>query len=325
MGKASLIYAIIKKTLEADSSLSVSICCNIACVSRSGFYAYLKAEPVRQRKEEQDRKDFMLILQAFLHRGYDKGVRGIHMYLLHLNPPILMNPKKISRLMKKYHLACPIRKPRPGAKALKEMLAANKAPNIVQRNFEAYGPRAILLTDITYLPYGEGQRAYLHTVMDAYTKEILAYTVSFNMEMDFVKETIRKLVEKHGDEIKDCAIIHSDQGAHFTSYTFKEITENAGLRRSMSRRGNCWDNAPQESFYGHMKDVIMKKLKVTKTYEEVVAEIDEYIDYYNNERYQWELAKLAPSEFYKFCMTGKYPIDLEGLPKNKNPKNRTEN
>ncbi|MFV0618913.1 IS3 family transposase, partial [Megasphaera sp. WILCCON 0056] len=66
------------------------------------------------------------------------------------------------------------------------------------------------------------------------------------------------------------------------------------LRQSMSRRGNCWDNAPQESFFGHMKDYIKEKIAVSKSFEEVKAIIDDYIDYYNNERYQWHLAKLSP-------------------------------
>lgn len=74
----------------------------------------------------------------------------------------------------------------------------------------------------------------------------------------------------------------------------------------MSRRGNCWDNAPQESFFGHMKDEI--DLSKCKSFEEVKKIIDDWIDYYNNERYQWKLAKLSPNEYYNYIITGEYPI-----------------
>lgn len=76
----------------------------------------------------------------------------------------------------------------------------------------------------------------------------------------------------------------------------------------MSRRGNCWDNAPQESFFGHMKDEI--EIQQCITFEDLKVEIDDYMDYYNKERYQWDLAKLSPDEYYEFVLTGIYPIKI---------------
>ena len=105
-------YEIIQSTLqEEDNVLTVQELCEIAGVSRSGYYSWKKSEVVRQIREEQDRADFERILAAYRHRGYDKGVRGIHMRLLHVG--ILMNVKKIRRLMRKYGLYCPIRKANP--------------------------------------------------------------------------------------------------------------------------------------------------------------------------------------------------------------------
>ena len=101
-------------------------------------------------------------------------------------------------------------------------------------------------------------------------------------------------------------LVHSDQGCHYTSYSFIQILKDKNLRQSMSRKGNCWDNAPQESFFGHMKDEI--DLSDCKTFEEVKNIIDDWMDYYNNDRYQWDLAKLSPSEYYKYVTTGEYPI-----------------
>jgi len=318
MEQASAKFQIIHETLQS-SNFSVRTCCKMAHVSASGYYAWLKAEAIRQKHEKQDRKDFELILSAYNKRGYPKGAKGVYMCLLHRNPPIVMNIKKIRRLMKKFRLICPIRKPRPQCIAFKEMLSRNKAQNLVNREFEAYGPRIILLTDITYINYGLDGRAYLCTILDAFTKEILSYTLSPNMEIDFVKETVTKLLKNHGISLYQESIIHSDQGAHFSSYAFIEIVGNAGLRRSMSRRGNCWDNAPQESFYGHMKDSIKNRLKYCTNYSEVNTIIDDYMDYYNKERYQWKLAKLSPVQYYRFYTTGEYPIDINSLPKNKNP------
>ena len=114
------------------------------------------------------------------------------------------------------------------------------------------------------------------------------------------------LVNTHGIALTKETIIHSVQGAHYTSYSFIEIVNNAGLRQSMSRRGNCWDNAPQESFFGHMKDEI--DISNCTCFYEVKEIIDDWIDYYNNERYQWQLAKLSPNEYYEYITTGKYPL-----------------
>ena len=82
----------------------------------------------------------------------------------------------------------------------------------------------------------------------------------------------------------------------------------------MSRRGNCWDNAPQESFFGHMKDHLKEKIALCTEFEEVKILIDDYMDYYNNRRYQWNLAKLSPNEYYKFVTTGVYPLDIPNIP-----------
>jgi transposase InsO family protein len=316
MNKSSAIFEIIYATLQdpTSDSLSVTEMCHIAGVSRSGYYAWVKAAPIRMAQETQDRADFDLILEAYKYRGYSKGARGIYMHLLHMDPPVIMNIKKIRRLMDKYNLTCPIRKANPYRRMAKALKTSNVADNLIQREFECYGPRTVLLTDITYLPYN-GTFAYLSTIMDAYTKQILAYVPSdFNLQVDFVLETVENLIRDHGISLNQWTVIHSDQGVHYTSYRFIEIIRDKKLRQSMSRRGNCWDNAPQESFYGRMKDHIKDKLKNCECYESVVAIIDDYMDYYNNDKYQWELAKLSPNEFYDFYMTGIYPIKIDDLP-----------
>lgn len=290
---------------KENNILTVSMLCDIANVSRSGYYNWVKSEDIRIKKEEQDRKDFEIILEVYKFRGYDKGAKGIYMRLLHLNPPIIMNIKKIRRLMKKYKLFCPIRKANPYRRMAKALKTNNVADNILNREFRDHGPRKVLLTDITYIPYAN-TRCYLSVILDAFTKEILAYVTSDSLEVDFVLETVNILIEKHVISLSTETLVHSDQGCHYTSYSFIQILKDKQLRQSMSRKGNCWDNAPQESFFGHMKDEI--DLSKCKTFEDVKIIIDDWIDYYNNERYQWGLAKLSPVEYYNYIITGEYPL-----------------
>ena len=199
--------------------------------------------------------------------------------------------------MKKYNLFCPIRKANPYRRMAKALQTNNVADNILNREFREHGPRMVLLTDITYISYNN-TRCYLSTILDAFTKELLAYVLSESLEVDFVLETVNILIEKHGISLSTQTLVHSDQGCHYTSYSFIQILKDKSLRQSMSRKGNCWDNAPQESFFGHMKDEI--DVSECETFEEVKKIIDDWINYYNNDRYQWNLAKLSPSEFYKY-------------------------
>ena len=306
MNSKSAKFAIIADILTVPNNvLRLEDLCKIAGVSRSGYYNWLKSAKQRQEREVKDKTDFELILKAFKYRGFDKGIRGIHMRLLHQTPQVVMNTKKIQRLMRKYGLLCPIRKANPYRRMAKALKTSNYAENLVKREFTEHGARKILLTDITYLPYNN-TNAYLSTVIDGFTKQVLSYVISDNLKVDFVLQTIEQLVDKQCISLTDETIIHSDQGVHYTSYKFIEIVNNSNLRQSMSRRGNCWDNAPQESFFGHMKDEI--DISKCTSFEEVKAIIDDWIDYYNNERYQWNLAKLSPNEYYEYITTGHYPI-----------------
>jgi len=306
---ASAKYAIIREMTRRDNNLlNITWLCAAAGVSRSGYYHYLETEELRQRREGQDRKNFLIVLEAYQFRGYNKGARGIYMRLLHMKPPVHMNIKKIRRLMKKYSLLCPIRKANPYRRAAKAIVAAQAAPNLLNREFEAHGPRRVLLTDITYIINGKAPRCYMCTIIDACTKELLAWTLSASLEIDFVLEAVNFLIANHGVSLTAETLIHSDQGSHYKSVKFVRLVKDSELRQSMSRKANCWDNAPQESFYGHMKDEI--DISRCSKFDEVKSIIADWIDYYNNDRYQWDLARLSPSEYYKYRITGEYPLTI---------------
>ena len=303
-GKYEIIHTAVNRE---NNILSISRMCEIAGVSRSGYYAWEAAAPVREKREEADRKDFDSILEVYKFRGYAKGARGIHMRLLHVG--IVMNIKKIRRLMKKFCLKCPFRGPNPSRQMAKAIKTNAVFPNVVNREFVKGGVRRVLLTDITYIFY-DGGVCYLSTILDAFTREILAYELSTNLMVVFVLNTVQALVDEHGSTLDDTTIIHSDQGCHYTSKAFIQKLRDNDFVQSMSRKGNCWDNAPQESFFGHMKDEIKYEIALMKTFDEVKAKIDDWIDYYNNDRYQWELSKLSPKEFYRYSTTGVYPLSV---------------
>ena len=311
MDNPSTKFEAIHEIMSQEGNLqNVKDLCHIAGVSRSGYYNWIASESNRIAKEQSDKQDFELILKAYSYRGYDKGIRGIHMRLLHMNPSVLMNTKKIQRLMRKYGLSCPIRKANPYRRMANAMRTDAVADNLLNRKFKEHGPRKVLLTDITYIPYC-GIFCYLSVIMDAFTKQVLAYVLSGSLEVDFVLETANMLIERHGVSLDAETLIHSDQGCHYTSKKFRQIVNDAGLRQSMSRRGNCWDNAPQESFFGHMKDEIGSAMALVTSLDGAKALIDDWMDYYNNERYQWQLAKLSPNQYYDYITYGKYPLPVQ--------------
>ena len=314
--KKSWRFEIIYDTIqEKDNQLDVKMLCEIAGVSRSGYYRWVNAAEKREEKERQDKKDFEMILKAYHEHGYKKGARGIYMCMAHWERPQIMNIKKIRRLMEKYGLRCPIRKANPYRRMAKAIQTNTIAENLLKRKFTEYGVRKVLLTDITYLSY-EGKYCYLSTILDAYTRQILSYVLSDSLEIDFVLETVEQLIKEHEIELSKETLIHSDQGCHYTSTSFIQLLKNKELRQSMSRKGNCWDNAPQERFFRHMKDEV--DLSECKTFREVKKQIDNWMDYYNNHRYQWQLEKLSPNEYYNYITTGNYP--LEGVIKTKTNK-----
>ena len=263
----------------------------IADVSKSGYYDHFKQTESKLIREMNDEEDFEKVLMAYRFKGYNKGARGIKMTLEN-QWHITMNLKKIRRLMKKFGLYCPIRKANPYRRMAKALKTSHVAPNKLERKFKDGNPNQILLTDITYLKYDLNKTAYLSGVKDGVTNEIHAYQVSASLDIEFVEKTMDQLfsipLDKH-------TLINSDQGTHYTSHAFQRCIKELGIEQSMSRRGNCWDNAPIESFFGHMKDEI--NLIDCKTFQDVVKAVDDYMDYYNNYRYQWNLKRMSPKAY----------------------------
>ncbi|MCQ2211902.1 MAG: IS3 family transposase [Paludibacteraceae bacterium] len=313
--KCSDIFEEIQIANREDKQLSIELLCQVGEVSRSGYYTWRANEESRKKREIQDRRDFELVEKAFKYR-YKKGSDKIYNLLLHWN--IVMNIKKIKRLMKKYGLVCGYRKPNPVRVMLRAQQTSLIAPNIINREFSKYNPREALLTDITYIRW-KNSFVYLSVIKDVCTHEILSYKLSKSLQIPFVLATVEEMLQKYNATLDDEVIIHSDQGCHYTSKKFIEKLADNDFIQSMSRRGNCWDNSPMESFFGHMKDEIGNLIIQAQSYEELESIIDNWMDYYNNERYVSSLERLSPVEYYQYKTTGVYPLKIIGG-KSKNPK-----
>ena len=294
--KSSDIFELIRITIR-DNNLKnvVSYLCASAGVSRSGYYNYLSNESKRERREEIDIKVRDDILMAISFRGYKKGSRSIKM-LLEDKFGICYNRKRIMRIMRKYNIVCPIRRKKYKYKVTKEHKVCK---NYLQREFKQNVPGKVMLTDISYLQYGNAKTAYLSTILDASTNEILSFKVRENMKLDLVISTLNELKDNQFVHFDD-GMIHSDQGWHYTNPQFRIRAAEMGLQQSMSRRGNCWDNAPQESFFGHLKDEV--DIKHCNTFDELHTLISDYIDYYNNDLYQWNLNKMTPIQYRNYLL-----------------------
>jgi putative transposase len=219
--------------------------CRQAGVSRSGYYSYAARKEGRaaSARESRDYADFALVRTVFDYKGRPKGSRTISMMMPRLFG-VAMNRKKVRRLMRKYGLECPARRANPLKRIAKAIQSNAVFSNKLNRQFAVGRPGENLLTDISYIRYGPHleKLCFLSALKDASTNEIVAWTLSESLAVGFVIDMLRKL-----DSVKwlpDAVLIHSDQGCHYTSYAYVRFLSDAGIAQSMSRRGNCWDNAP---------------------------------------------------------------------------------
>lgn len=202
---------------------------------------------------------------------------------------IIMNSKKIRRIMNKYSLKTIIRVKNPYAKIAKATQEHRTCKNILKRQFGWLKVFEKLWTDITYLYYN-GFICYLSILKDMISWEIISYKVSSSLWLSIVLDTIKSVKIN-----LKWAIIHSDQWFHYTSPNYQILLKNKWVIQSMSRKWNCLDNAPTESFFWHLKDEI--DLSHCKNLKDVEKVINKYIFYYNNYRFQWNKKKMTPVEY----------------------------
>lgn len=274
--------------------MTVREMCGELGVSESGYYSYVRRKREGPSpREARDIRDFALVKQVYDYRGYPKGSRTIMMMMPRLFG-VAMSRKKVRRLMRKFGLRCPVRRADPSRRMGKAFAESAFFANKLNRQFAVSRPGVHLLTDVSYVRHGPGgsRLCYLSAVKDASTGEIVAWELSESYGSDFVLRTVAALASL--DWLPDQVLLHSDQGCHYASKAYRSSLRAMGMAQSMSRRGNCWDNAPMESWFGHAKDEI--PLEGCGSFLEVRALIADYVDYYNNERPQAGLGGMTPRE-----------------------------
>lgn len=266
-------------------------------ISRNSYYRYIKDERYGLSVDERDKLDEKYVRLAFEYKGYKKGVRMVYMLI-----PKLSGKKigidRVRRIMRKYGMNSGVRQANSSRKAAAKMLETYGKPNLLRRMFRLYKPNEVRLTDVTYLKYGEGLKAYGSALIDPVTGMLIAFIVSESNDIELAKETLRRM-DRH--PCINGGILHSDQGSVYLSPKFQKEVEKLGLNQSMSKRGNCWDNAPQESFFGHFKDEC--DYSECKNIDELRQVIEEYAYYYNNERGMWERRHMTPVKYEEYLLS----------------------
>lgn len=272
---------------RSETTLSVEGLCEILKVSKSGYYKWLNHE-----KQAYQTEDDWLMEKIRLRFIDSNGVLGYRQMCIHINRDHNTNysPGKIRRLMRLLGLKSHIRRAKGYSTQASER---NLEPNLLNQNFQASQSNEKWVTDVTHLFYGGHKKAYLSVIKDLYDGSIIAYQVSQRNDNPLVLDTIKQAIEANPGATP---IIHSDRGSQYTSGAYRKVTNELGWRRSMSRTGNCYDNAVIESFFGTFKCECYH-YNYFPTYKDLTDEIDAFMDRYNNRRYQSKLNNLAPIEF----------------------------
>jgi transposase InsO family protein len=198
--------------------------------------------------------------------------------------------KTVRKLMKELHIICKVRK----RKYRYISQITNKiVPNILNRNFKSDKPNKMWVTDVTEFRVNR-KRLYLSVIQDLYNGEIKGYQISRNQNQQMILLSIKKATNPN-DDLSDL-LIHSDQGIIYQTPKYRNYLKKSSIRQSMSRQGNCYDNAVVESFFGSLKCETIYLQKV-RTLKDLIKTIDDYIYFYNNDRIKLTLGGYSPVQY----------------------------
>ena len=254
---------------------TISDMCRFFGVSRSGYYDFVR----RLGRKEKD-----VELAEMIQRQQERCIKTYgyrRMWLWLKQQGIHRNPKTILRIMKKYSLLAEIRRRRKWVQMGQQL---HKYENLLNRQFQADRPNSKWVTDISYIHTKEGV-LYLSMIRDLYDNSIVAYKTGTQQTVNLVLDTIRLAMKKEEKRVAAELQLHSDQGFQYTSREYFNLTQSYGITPSMSRRGNCYDNAMAENFFSILKTECIYRLK-PKTLSEAREAIDAFILFYNHERIQ---------------------------------------
>lgn len=253
----------------------VSVMCKLLGVSRSGYYDFVR----RLDGPDADAGLAQLIREQQKHCRQIYGYRRMWMWLG--KQGIHHNPKTVLQIMKKYDLLVEIRRPRKWVNMGQQV---HRYENLLNRDFHADRPNSKWVTDISYIHTGQGV-LYLSMIRDLYDNSIVAYKTAESQTINLVLDTIRLAVKQEKKKVAGRLQLHSDQGFQYTSQAYFNLTKEYGITPSMSRRGNCYDNALPENFFSILKSECIYRQKI-KTFHQANQLIDDFIYFYNHERIQ---------------------------------------
>lgn len=271
-----------------DIGYNITLLCEIAKVSRSGYYKWIrkKLTPSPKQLMDQDLKEKILEGHQRLH-----GILGYPRMQVWLFKTygIRANHKRVYRLMKEMGIQAKIRK-KKRFYGKKEVCVVSD--NILNREFHASQPNEKWVTDITYIPYNQ-KHLYLSTIYDLFNNEVISYQISARNDLQLVIDTLELA---RGVRKTEGILLHSDQGYQYTSRLYNKLLTQYKMKVSMSRKGKCLDNASMESFFGHLKAECLY-LQSFQSEEALISAIHEYIRFYNYDRFQAKLNNLSPVEY----------------------------
>lgn len=266
----------------------VWLMCRVLGVSRSGYYAWL----VRPESAQSvaNRQLLPLIRQAYLKSRRNYGSPRVTDELR--DQGLVCNEKRVARLMRLHGIRPKTVKKFKATTDSKHTLPV--APNLLGRNFTVSGPNRVWLADITYIPTAEGW-LYLAGVLDLYSRRIVGCAMSARINGELTLSALRQALSRYrpGPGL----IHHSDQGKQYAAGDYQKLLRKHQAIASMSRRGDCWDNAPMESFWGTLKQELVHHERF-ETRDEAKAKIFEYIEvFYNGQRRHSSLGSVSPAVF----------------------------
>lgn len=273
---------------ELKHKQTVKELCAYLGICRSGYYAYMK------RKDKHPDEDLKLkIITIYEERDKIVGYRRIQDEL-YRQFGLVVNHKKVLRLMQELRIKAIIRRKYVHRTSHEVAVSDGRiGENILKRDFNADKPNQKWVTDVTqYRVFDE--KIYLSAIKDLWNNEIVGFHISRHNDNPLVLETFRKAFEKHKDVTG--LIVHSDQGSQYTSHAYHDMLPQVGAQISMSRRGNCYDNASIESFFSHLKVEALYPYDI-RSIDEAQRRIEEFIRFYNEDRAQRKLNKLTPVEY----------------------------
>jgi putative transposase len=254
-------------------------------MARSSFYYNLKKLREKDKYEEEKAK----IHDIFDKKGGIYGYRRIYFEMRWQG--YKLNHKTVQRLMQEMGLKSKIRVNK--YKSYKGGNESQAVPNILNRQFDASKPNEKWVTDITEFKLF-GKKLYLSPILDLFDGKIISYEINSRPVFDLVLETVKKALDKKSEE--DTLLLHSDQGWHYRMENYQKLLKENKIIQSMSRKGNCFDNAVMENFFGHLKSELFY-LKKFDSMEHFISELKEYIDFWNNRRIRLKLNGLSPVQY----------------------------